>query len=181
MRFAARAQCLALALAEQDDGRIMMAHELLGETFWGQGQFTLSRQHFEASAALYDSSRDFALAVLHIGNDLGVACKTICAHSVWYLGYPDRALAWSMEGVALAGELSHHWSLAFAWCHAALLRCYRRDYGEARRAAETGLAIARDNDFEMWIGYTTLLRGRALADEGRRTEAIDLIRQGIAL
>ncbi len=143
--------------------------------------FRQSREHFEASAALYEPSRDFALAVLNVGNDLGVACKVVCAHSVWYLGYPDRALAWSEEGLALARQLSHPWSSAFGWCHAALLRIYRRDYAEALAAAEIGLAISRDNEFEMWTGYTSLLRGRALAEQGRHAEAIELIREGIAL
>jgi tetratricopeptide (TPR) repeat protein len=174
-------QCLELATRAQDDGRIMIAHELLGETYWGRGMFRESRAHFEASAALYEPSRDFALAVLNVGNDLGVACKVVCAHSVWYLGYPDRALVWSQEGVALSRQLSHPWSSAFAWCHTALLRVYRRDYAEALEAADIGLAISRENEFEMWTGYTLLLRGRALAEQGRHAEGIELIREGIHL
>jgi tetratricopeptide (TPR) repeat protein len=174
-------QSLELARQAKDDGRIMMAHELLGETFWGRGMFARSRQHFEASDALYNPSRDFSLAVIHIGNDLGVACKTVNAHSVWYLGYPDRGLAWSHAGVRLARQLAHPWSLAFGLCHAALHRCYRREYEEALKIADEGLVISTENDFELWLGYFTLLRGRALAARGAHEEAIDLIRQGITL
>src|SRR5262249_3103355 len=53
------------------------------------------------------------------GHDLGVGCRAYTARTLWLLGYPVQALAQIYGALALAHELSHPYSLAFARCLAA--------------------------------------------------------------
>ena len=46
--------------------------------------------------------------------DPRVECLSYAAWTLWFLGYPDQALKRSQEALALAEELSHPFSLAFA-------------------------------------------------------------------
>jgi hypothetical protein len=56
--------------------------------------------------------------------------------TLWLLGYPAQALARLHEALALAHELSHPYSLAFAWCWAAFLSQVRRDVPALHKQAE---------------------------------------------
>ena len=52
------------------------------------------------------------------GKTSGRACLTLCGHGPVVLGYPDQALRQIMRPLALAQELAHPYSLAFALVHA---------------------------------------------------------------
>ena len=67
----------------------------------------------------------------HIQGDsiLGVSCRRRAALTLWYLGYPEQALERSHESIALAQELAHPYSLAYALYYAAVLHGLRREVG----------------------------------------------------
>ena len=59
----------------------------------------------------------------------------VSARVLWFLGFPDRALATVEAGLALADRLAHPYSLAFALTWAAMLHAVRREF---EACAETG-------------------------------------------
>ena len=75
--------------------------------------------HLEEAIARYTPDQRHAL-VFRMGQDPGVACRGFAAMTLWLLGYPDQALARLHEALALAQELSHPYSLAWARCLAAM-------------------------------------------------------------
>ena len=96
------------------------------------------------------------------------------------LGYPDQALARLHEALALAHELSHPFSLAFARCLAAIVSQFRRDVPAVHEQAEAAVALATEQGFPQWAAYGTSLRGWALAMQGQGEEGMAQVRQGIA-
>jgi len=86
-------QLLSLAHSAQDPALLLMAHDALGTTLLFQGPLAASLTHFEEAIALYDPQQHRALAVLYAGEDLGVVCRGLAAFTLWFLGYPDQALA----------------------------------------------------------------------------------------
>ena len=92
---------------------------MMGNTLFYFGEFAPAREHFEQSMALYDSRQHHSHAFLY-GQDTGVVCLARAAWVLWFLGYPDQALKLSHKAIALAQELSHPHSLAYALrfcCH----------------------------------------------------------------
>jgi predicted ATPase len=70
------------------------------------------------------------------------------------------------EALALAHELSPPFSLAFAWCWAAMVAQMRRDVPAAYEQAEAAVTISTEHGFPGWAALSTLVRGWALAMQG---------------
>ena len=135
-------QLLALAQEAQDTGHLLEAHRTLAATLFYLGEFTAAYTHAQQGLALYDPQQHHVLA-FHYGQDPGVVCLIYAAWELWYLGYPDQALARSQEGLALARQLSHPHSLTLALHAAATLHQFR---GAARAAQECAEAALRAGD-----------------------------------
>jgi predicted ATPase len=56
---------------------------------------------------------------------------------------------------------------------------YRREYALARELATEVIAISREHAFPLWSGMGTIVRGWALAKEGRGLEGLAQVRDGI--
>ena len=100
--------------------------------------------------------------------------------TLWLLGYPAQALARLHDALALAHELSHPYSLAWARCLAAIVSQLRRDVPAVHEQAEAAVALATEQDFTLWAAWGTNLRGWALAMQDEGEAGRGQVRQGIA-
>jgi predicted ATPase len=116
---------------------------------------------------------------MFFGQDPGVACYTYDALALWLLGYPDQALHRSREGLALAQQLAHPFSLAFALLHSAVLHVARREGQATHEVSEAALTLAREQEFAFWLAWGTFLRGWALTTQGEEREGIAQMCQGL--
>jgi predicted ATPase len=85
--------------------------------------------------------------LFRMGHDPGVACRAFAAMTLWVLGYPEQALARLHEALALAHALSHPFSLAYAWCWAAIVSQFRRDVPAVYEQAEAAIALSTEQGF----------------------------------
>jgi class 3 adenylate cyclase/predicted ATPase len=171
-------QLLALAGRTQDPGALLVAHDVMGDTLFWLGEFSEARSHLEQGAALYDVQERQSHIFLY-GYDAGVACLGFGAWALWFLGYPDQALRRAHAALRVARELAHPFSLAFGLQFVAQVHHYRREYALARELATEVIAISREHAFPLWSGMGTIVRGWALAKEGRGLEGLAQVRQGI--
>jgi predicted ATPase len=86
----------------------------------------------------------------------------------------------SQEALALAQELSHPLSLAFAQFFASIFQAFRRDVQLAQELAEACIRISTEYGFPYWLAAGMSLRGWALVEQGQTEAGIAQIRQGIA-
>jgi predicted ATPase len=105
-------------------------------------------------------------------------CLSRGAWPSWMLGYADQALTMSDKALALAEELSHASSRAFALFFAAVLRQCRREARCVQEQAEAMIALSTEHGFVQWIAGGVLLRGWALTQQGMVEEGITQIQQG---
>jgi predicted ATPase len=96
------------------------------------------------------------------------------------LGDPDQALQRGREALALAQELAHSPSLAYALNWAATVHQFRRDALATQEQAEALMALSTEQGFPQWLAGGTILRGWALAERGEREEGMAQMRQGMA-
>src|SRR2546426_3206007 len=104
---------LGLAQPADNPALAVIAHYALGTTSMWLGALPTARSHLEEGIARYTPDQRRA-PVFRMGQDPGVACRAIAAMTLWLLGYPDQALARLHDALALAHELSHPFSLAWA-------------------------------------------------------------------
>jgi predicted ATPase len=130
--------------------------------------------------AFYNLQQHRSLSFLY-GQDPGVSCLSWLAWALWFLGYPDQALKRSQEALALAQELDHPFTLAFAQCIAGVLFHQLRREGQA--AQEQSVALRRlsiEKGFVLFQAEGTIHRGWVQTEEGRVKEGIAQMRQGLA-
>ena len=94
--------------------------------------------------------RDSRALVCRMGQDLGVVCRAEAAWILWVLGYPAQALARLPDALAVAQELSHPLSLAYARCVVAYVSQCRRDVPAVDEQAEAAVALATVQGFALW-------------------------------
>ena len=169
---------LRLAQRADDPALAVIAHYALGATWLWLGALPAARQHLEEGIARYTPDQR-RTPVFRIGQDLGVACRTNAARTLWLLGYPEQALARLHEALALAHELSHPWSLAWARSMAATVSQFRRDVPAVHEQAEAAVALSTAQGFPLLAGWGTSLRGWALAMQGQGEAGMAQVRQGI--
>jgi tetratricopeptide (TPR) repeat protein len=162
---------LRLAQRAYDPALAVMTHYALGVAWWWLGALPTARQHLEDGIACYTPDQRRAPA-FHIGLDPGVGCRANAARTRWCLGYPDQALAHLHEALALAHELSHPYTLAFAWCVAAFVLQFCRDVPAVHEQAEACVALATEQGFPQWAAMGRSLRGWALALQGQGEEGM---------
>jgi predicted ATPase len=170
-------QLLTLAQSVQDPMLLLAAHLTLGATLFYLGELTEARVHLERGIFLYDPKQHHLYAFY--GIEPKVFCLSYAALVLWLLGYPDQALQSSHDALALAHELAHPYSQAFALSFAAVLHHLRREGQAAQDRSEAVLTLSADQGFPNWLLWGTFLQGWGLAQQGQREEAIAQMRQAL--
>ena len=168
-------QCLVLAQQMNDPSRLLQAQWTLGQTLFHLGEFLSARQHVEHALALYDPRHHRSRAV----QDLGVTSHSYLSWGLWFLGYPDQALATSHTALTLAQGLSHSFSVAFALIFAAGIRQFRGDGHTAQELAEKAIVLCREQEFPVWLAFGRSRAAGRLPDKGQEEEGIAQMHQGL--
>ena len=70
----------------------MIGHRLMGNSLLLTGDIAESRAHFDRAMALYDHVKHRPLA-MRFGIDIRVSILIFRSWALWFLGYPESALA----------------------------------------------------------------------------------------
>jgi len=96
-------QRMRLAQSVRDPTFLLDAYRTLGMSLFWLGEFASARAHVEKSVALYDSQQHNSHSFLFL-QEPKMHCLSFTAWSLWFLGYPDQALARMSDALALAQE-----------------------------------------------------------------------------
>jgi predicted ATPase len=169
-------QCLRMAQRQHEPMFLTGAHVRLGAAFSLLGDLSAARTHLEQALNLYHAQSPRSAGATQ---DPGVACLSFLAWTLVPLGYLDHALACMHQALTLAHARSHPFSLAFATSHTAFIHQLRREVQAAQEQAEVAIRITTEQSFPLLLGYATLFRGWALAEQGESVEGITQICQGL--
>ena len=169
---------LVMAKSLHDPALLLEGRFGVGITLYYLGDFVASREQCTQGLMHYDTQQHRSRAAF-FGQDPGVACYTYEALALWLLGYPDQALHRSREGLTLAQQLAHPFSLTFALLHGAVLHVARREGQATQEVSEAALTLATEQEFAFWLAWGTFLRGWALTTQGEEREGIAQMCQGL--
>ena len=97
---------------------------------------------------------------LRLGLDPRVSCLTTSGFFLWFLGHPDRAVGRADRAIALATDLDHPYSLAYAFYHAGFLHLWRREPEVVADRAASALRVAETSDLPIWRALANVPAGR---------------------
>ena len=168
-------------LAERlgDTALRVVAHGVMGDTSLHLGDFPRARDYTDGGIGLYDPGRHHSLAADYVGYDPGMACGSMGSHAHWYLGFPDQALQRSHQAVALARQLGHPSTLAFALAHAGLHHYLRQEPRLTLDRAEEATAVSTEYGLAFWSAFAAILKGWSLVQLERNPNGIEQIEQGL--
>jgi predicted ATPase len=171
---------LHLAQHQPDTAPLLMAHRVLGVSLLHLGELVAAQAHLEQSITLYEPQQHRSLAFLY-GQDPGIASRVLMAWTLWLLGYLDQALKKSREALALAQELAHPFSLAFALLHAPVLHQLAREGQAAQERVEAAIALCTKQRFPFLLAIGAILQAWALTEQGQEKARIADMRQSLAV
>lgn len=169
---------MGLGRSQADLSLELEAHFSLGLSYFFMGNLKPAREHLERAVSIYDPEKHHANAFLTI-QDVGVTSRSVAALCLWHLGETDLAMERSRQALALADELAHPFSKAYALGCAAWFNLYLRDMDTARRHAREAVDLSTEQGFIWWWIWGTILGGRALADSGETAKSVSQMREGI--
>jgi predicted ATPase len=100
--------------------------------------------------------------------------------TLWFLGYPDRAVARAGEALEQARRLAHPFTLAQALVNLSFVTQLRRDLPGTLRITEEALQYAGEHHFPYWAAIANVIRGWAVAVAGEPDCGSALMREGLA-
>ncbi len=171
-------QLLQQAESTNNPTQLLLAHYLIGMISFHTGELLTAKEHDDIALSLYDQERDSPLA-LSTANDPREGILSYAAWTLWYLGFPDQAVARINEAIAAARALSHPFSLASAEFFSTIVRALRREPHIVRETAERVIAFSAEHGFGFWLLFAPSLRGWAMAEQGQHEEGIELMRQAL--
>jgi predicted ATPase len=157
---------------------LMVAHRVMGSSLLTIGEFQSSAEHFEESIKLSISKAKQPLSGLYMVEPQ-VASLLLLSLDLWFLGRSDRALSRVSEALALAQDLAHPYTLAFAHYMTSVVYLFRGDAARALESAEKSFAISQEQRLLLYLILSRISRARAVGGLGRFEEARDEIAAGL--
>ena len=156
----------------------IVAHRVMGSTLLTVGDFQSSANHFEETIRLSPSKGSQSLYNLYMVEPQA-ASLLLLSWDLWFLGYPDQSLSRVSEALALAQELGHPYTVAFAHYMTSVVHLLRGDAARAFESAEKSFDVSQEQRFSLYVILSRISRGRAIGDLGRLEEARAEITLGI--
>jgi len=157
--------------------------ELLACNLFHQGSFARALEHAERGLALFEQGGAqgvYSTFPATLGDNAGVACHDWAGLALWFLGYPDRALARAIRALDLARDPSRAYSLATARAQIAVVHQCRREPEAAIAWADATIAAAQELGYSYREAMGRVLRGWALSSLGDTDQGIREITEGLA-
>jgi class 3 adenylate cyclase/tetratricopeptide (TPR) repeat protein len=170
LRGATQLKAVELARRIGDPAMLVEAYHFAGALTFHFGSFQVARDWHQQSLEVGDYRGRFHSEIY--GINMGVFSRVYIAHCDWHLGYPDGALQTAEEGLALAREVAHPFSIALALDYLAMLHQFRREPGAALRIAEEARSLCLKYRFDYYGAWSALVRAWAIAEQGALEEGL---------
>jgi len=174
---------MRLAEASGNGTQLGAAHRALGSTLFYLGDDPdTAREQLELVIAseAFECDRTSFLDELHDVVDPWITCHAYQAWSMWLAGLPGEARRLSDRALVLSQELQHPFTRALALNFDSWLCHWMGDVEAVRERAADGLAIAKEQGFEFWVGWDEIMLGWCEAVSGGHQAGLERMARGLA-
>ncbi len=158
---------------------LIESHHALGVTHFNQGEFLKARDQFDSGLSLFDPE-DHGENAYTFGQDVQVALLCWKSWAEMFLGNTGKAIQLGKEGLKVAREKDHKFSLGFALIFNSMLYFFMREAKSLSPLVDEVLELSEDYEFTMWEQWGHLLglwrktvQGDSYEDIGAHLNALD--------
>jgi class 3 adenylate cyclase/predicted ATPase len=174
-------ELVALAERLRDEDLMLEAYHSRWANSLQSGEVANSLSDMERGIALYVQERHHAHAYRYVGHDPGVCARGQSAIALWFAGLPDQAARRIGEATALAQQLAHPATLAYAAWWSAVVQCLLGNAEGCRAAAETTVRVSQQQDFPMQLSLGRFLVGWSRLQAGEVAQGLQMMEEAFAV
>jgi predicted ATPase len=126
------AQALMLAEKQGATAPLALGHRLMGSSLMTTGSILEGRAHYDRALALYDPVEHRPLAT-HFGQEIGVTILGFRSLCLWFLGYPEAALADVGRALSDAREFGQAATLMYVLSMKGMTHIFCGNFEQQRR------------------------------------------------
>ena len=157
----------------------MIASMSVGITDFYLGRFTEAHHNLAKVATSSNAKHAEAAAAICGWNPL-LGAGTYNAHSLWFLGFPDRALVEIDNASEFARQYPTPYDQALTYALIATYFTYSGDPQTSLYWCDSALHVASESGFDHWTALATILKGSAKCKLGDLDLGMQLIREGVS-
>jgi predicted ATPase len=172
------AQFLARAERQRTRAPLLIAHRIMGISLSGTGDIAEGRAHFDQAIALYDPAEHRPLAT-RFSVDSGVSVLSYRSWALWFLGYPEAALADSDQAISDAREIGQAATLMYALLHVSFTHIHCGNYATATGVLNELTGLAGEKGALFWKAHGTAQQGCLFGLIGKASNAVERLTSGI--
>jgi predicted ATPase/DNA-binding SARP family transcriptional activator len=171
-------QVLLLTEQTADQDLLIAAHHNFEFLYLFMGQFEKSLFYTDYILERYDPKRHH-MAIRLTNSDPGLIALSRSVMSLWFLGYPEQALARARRVIPMAERLQHAHSTAFAYAFLMPVLRWCGEWESHDECARRSLVVCQENDLGYFLGLALVYRALTLMQTGDLDEAIIELRDAI--
>lgn len=155
-----------------------VAHFGLGAILAHTGEPVRALEYLDQASALY-TPQQHETQVAQNGVDCGVFAHAYASHTLWLLGYPDRALARCHAALSLARQLSHPFSIVLSLSYLAMLDQFCGVGHAASEHAAAAITLSSEQGFNYYLAWGRFFQSWAQVKDNRNEVDMALMRQSL--
>lgn len=152
-----------------DRTALLQAHAKLGQTSFHLGELVMARAYFENALAISTDMPD----------EERPRVAGYLAWTLWYLGFPDAALAMGNEALRLGRTLRGHYGLVFSLGFASWVHAFRGELAEADALVTEQFELSSDYGLPFWITWSSCLKGLIQSKRGDYEAGLARMQQSV--
>jgi predicted ATPase/class 3 adenylate cyclase len=173
-------QLLEIGEREGDESIRIEGHYVFGAATSFSGDLETGLPHLDRAIELYDPHIHGATR-FRLGPNTGVVARVASGLTLWQCGALETAVSRITEALAIAQEIDHPFSIAYALYHNGFLALSRGRFDECIQIAGELAEVAGENDYLVWSTLATVLEGVSLTALGQVDEGLAMTETGIEL
>ena len=171
---------LGVAEKSGDPELILEASQDIGAAHFYTGHIEESLPHFARVGELYIPEKHHYHVFAYGRNPLAVALQHESL-AWWYLGFPEKSLAYSDTGMNLTAQWHHPFSRAWVLISRCLTLHLLGDVQGMQAAAQEAIGLAAAQGFPNWLAQGLVHLGWSIAAQGNPEEGIAKIKEGLGI
>ena len=173
-------QILELAERENDDSMRAEGHYVFGIGTAFSGDFDTGLPHLDQAIEMFDPRRQGSNR-FRLGPSIGVVARVAKGLLLWQGGAIEQGIKSVNEGLDVAREIDHPFSIAYGIYHNGFLALGRSRFEESLSRARELAALAEEHDYPLWATLSKVLEGVSLTALGQAEEGLALTEVAIDL
>jgi class 3 adenylate cyclase/predicted ATPase len=164
-----------------DTGAGIAADFAVAATSVQSGDLLRGRRHFDSAIASY---RCVAAAAAHrfayeYSIELGSFSYVYAGWCWWLLGYPEEALGFSEESIAVGERIRHDYSRSRVLYCKSVVHAFRREWALVEECATVSIAVGQERGLGMMVAVARIMLAAAQAMQRPSAEAVAEIQEAI--